>query len=146
MSKKNVYRVFFEYVFYGGEGMSKLKVAICDDSLLVRKKFKASLEDFDVSVVFEAKDGNDVVEKLKDNPEVDVLFMDIVMPNKTGIEALEEIKATEELKDLKVVMITSVGTSTHVKEAVKLGVFDFMQKPVDVTVLASILDRVRGEV
>ncbi|MCD8501362.1 MAG: response regulator [Bacillaceae bacterium] len=126
--------------------MSKLKVAICDDSLLVRKKFKASLEDFDVSVVFEAKDGNDVVEKLKDNPEVDVLFMDIVMPNKTGIEALEEIKATEELKDLKVVMVTSVGTSTHVKEAVKLGVFDFMQKPVDVTVLASILDRVRGEV
>lgn len=125
--------------------MSNLKVAICDDSLLVRKKFRASLEDLGVSVVIEGTDGNDIVEKLKDNHEVDVLFMDIVMPNKTGIEALEEIKANEELKDLKVVMVTSVGTSTHVKEAVKLGVFDFMQKPVDVSVLNSILERVRGE-
>lgn len=127
--------------------MSNLNVAICDDSLLVRKKLRASLENMGVSVVVEGTDGNDIIQKLrlKENDEIDVLFMDIVMPNKTGIEALEEIKADEELKGLKVVMVTSVGTSTHVKEAVKLGVYDFMQKPVDINVLQSILDRVKGE-
>jgi two-component system, chemotaxis family, chemotaxis protein CheY len=125
--------------------MNSLRVAVCDDSMLVRKKLRASLEELGMNVVIEASDGSDIVEKLKGTNDIDVLFLDIVMPNKTGIEALEEIKNDERTKDINVVMVTSVGTSKHVKEAVKLGVFDFMQKPVDVNVLKTILQRVKGE-
>ncbi|QOY35626.1 response regulator [Anaerobacillus isosaccharinicus] len=125
--------------------MNSLRVAVCDDSMLVRKKLRGSLEDLGVTVVLEASDGAEIVEKLKGTSEIDVLFLDIVMPNKTGIEALEEIKKDDRMKDINVVMVTSVGTSKHVKEAVKLGVFDFMQKPVDVNVLKTILQRVKGE-
>ncbi len=125
--------------------MKSLNVAICDDSMLVRKKLKSSLEEIGVKVIIEASDGFEIVEKLKSNSNIDVLFLDIVMPNKTGIEALEELKNDERTKPIKVVMVTSVGTSKHVKEAVKLGVFDFMQKPVDVNVLTAILQRAKGE-
>lgn len=125
--------------------MNTLRVAVCDDSMLVRKKLRGSLEELGVNVVLEASDGAEIVEKLKGTNEIDVLFLDIVMPNKTGIEALEEIKKDDRMKDINVVMVTSVGTSKHVKEAVKLGVFDFMQKPVDVNVLKTILQRVKGE-
>ncbi|RXJ04164.1 response regulator [Anaerobacillus alkaliphilus] len=125
--------------------MNSLRVAVCDDSMLVRKKLKGSLEELGMSVVIEATDGSDIVEKLKETSDIDVLFLDIVMPNKTGIEALEELKSNEKTKDINVVMVTSVGTSKHVKEAVKLGVFDFMQKPVDINVLRTILERVKGE-
>lgn len=125
--------------------MNILRVAVCDDSMLVRKKLRGSLEELGVNVVLEASDGAEIVEKLKGTNEIDVLFLDIVMPNKTGIEALEEIKKDDRMKDINVVMVTSVGTSKHVKEAVKLGVFDFMQKPVDVNVLKTILQRVKGE-
>lgn len=125
--------------------MNSLRVAVCDDSMLVRKKLRGSLEDLGVNVVLEASDGAEIIEKLKGTNEIDILFLDIVMPNKTGIEALEEIKKDDRMKDINVVMVTSVGTSKHVKEAVKLGVFDFMQKPVDVNVLKTILQRVKGE-
>lgn len=125
--------------------MEGLKVAICDDSMLVRKKLRASLEEIGVEVVIEASDGSQIVEKLMGNSDIDVLFLDIVMPKKTGIEALEELKKNERTKSIKVVMVTSVGTSKHVKEAVKLGVFDFMQKPVDQKVLKTILERAKGE-
>lgn len=125
--------------------MNGLRVAICDDSMLVRKKLRGSLEDLGLEVVIEACDGAEIVQKLKGNNEIDVLFLDIVMPNMTGIEALEQLKKDGQTKDIKVVMVTSVGTSKHVKEAVKLGVFDFMQKPVDSTVLKNILERLKGE-
>ena len=125
--------------------MSVLKAAICDDSMLVRKKLKASLEALGVEVCVEATNGEEIVQKLTNNCNVDLLFLDIVMPIKTGIEALTELKANETTKDLKVVMVTSVGTSKHVREAVKLGVYDFMQKPVDVEVLQNILDKAKGE-
>ncbi len=125
--------------------MNSLRVAVCDDSMLVRKKLRGSLEELGMSVVIEASDGSEIVKKLQDQNDIDVLFLDIVMPNKTGIEALEELKEDERTRDIHVVMVTSVGTSKHVKEAVKLGVFDFMQKPVDVNVLRTILERVKGE-
>lgn len=125
--------------------MSNLRAAICDDSMLVRKKLKGSLEELGVTVVTEATDGVDIVDKLKGNNEIDVLFLDIVMPNKNGIEALEELKNDERTKNINVVMVTSVGTSKHVKEAVKLGVFDFIQKPVDQTMLKKILERMKEE-
>lgn len=125
--------------------MNSLRVAVCDDSMLVRKKLRGSLEELGMKVVIEASDGSEILEKLKGTTDIDVLFLDIVMPNKTGIEALQELKNDERTKDVHVVMVTSVGTSKHVKEAVKLGVFDFMQKPVDINVLKSILQRVKGE-
>ncbi|MCT8138248.1 response regulator [Anaerobacillus sp. CMMVII] len=125
--------------------MSSLRVAVCDDSLLVRKKLRASLEELGMNVVLEATDGAEIIEKLKGTNDIDVLFLDIIMPNKTGIEALEVIKNDERTKAINVVMVTSVGTSKHVKEAVKLGVYDFMQKPVDTSVLKTILQRVKGE-
>ncbi|UTW69630.1 response regulator [Anaerobacillus sp. HL2] len=99
--------------------MDSLRVAICDDSMLVRK-LRGSLEDLGLQVVIEACDGAEIVQKLKENNDIDVLFLDIVMPNMTGIEALEQLKKEDHTKDIKVVMVTSVGTSKHVKEAVKL--------------------------
>lgn len=125
--------------------MNSLRVAVCDDSILVRKKLKGNLEALGLNVVIEASDGSEIVEKLKHTNDIDILFLDIVMPNKTGIEALEEIKNDSRTKNIKVVMVTSVGTSKHVKEAVKLGIFDFMQKPVDMNVLKTIIERVKGE-
>jgi two-component system chemotaxis response regulator CheY len=125
--------------------MNSLRVAVCDDSMLVRKKLKGSLEELGVQVVLEAADGAEIVEKLNGDIEIDVLFLDIVMPVKTGLEALKELKSSERTKDIKVVMVTSVGTNKHVKEAVKLGVYDFMQKPVEPKVLKMILERVKGE-
>lgn len=104
----------------------EVKVLICDDSILVRKNMKDLMKDLGVKDVFEAKDGVEGVEKYKEI-QPDVVFMDIVMPNKDGIQALKEIM--EFSKAARVVMATSVGTKGRLKEAVELGAYEFLQKP-----------------
>ena len=57
----------------------------------------------------------------------DLVIMDITMPNKTGIEALKEIKAMD--AGAKVVMCSAMGQEAMVVEAIKLGALDFIVKP-----------------
>ena len=65
--------------------------------------------------------------------------MDIVMPKKTGVEALKEIKNIN--PKAKVVMASSVGTQANLKEAIEAGVYDFLQKPITDSDIEKILSR-----
>ena len=58
-----------------------------------------------------------------------LVFMDIVMPKKDGIEAVTEILKID--SNAKIVMASSVGTQSFLKDAIKAGAFDFLQKPFD---------------
>lgn len=107
--------------------ISEIKVLICDDSVLVRKKLADILKTAGIAEIYEAKDGIQAVEQFKaHNP--DLTFMDIVMPEKTGIEALDEIK--QYCPAAKVVMASTIGTQSNLTAAIKAGAFDFLQKPV----------------
>lgn len=107
--------------------ISELKVLICDDSILVRKKLTEVLKKAGVTLLFEAKDGVQAVETYK-TIKPDVVFMDIVMPVKTGLDALVEIRDFD--PDAKVVMASTIGTQSHLVSAIKAGAYDFLQKPV----------------
>ncbi|MBQ8171272.1 MAG: response regulator [Oscillospiraceae bacterium] len=107
--------------------ISELKVLICDDSILVRKKMTDVLKKAGITEIYEAKDGVQAVDTYKEkNP--DIVFMDIVMPVKTGLDALIEIKGFD--NDAKVVMASTIGTQSHLVSAIKAGAYDFLQKPV----------------
>ena len=76
----------------------------------------------------EVSDGQacvDICEKEK--PQI--VFLDIVMPVKDGVTATAEIKETS--PDTIIIIVSSVGTQTHLKEALKAGAKDFIQKPLD---------------
>lgn len=107
--------------------ISELKVLICDDSILVRKKLTEVLKKAGITLLFEAKDGVQAVETYK-TIKPDVVFMDIVMPVKTGLDALVEIRDFD--PDAKVVMASTIGTQSHLVSAIKAGAYDFLQKPV----------------
>lgn len=114
----------------GGIAMSNNRptILICDDSLLVRKKMKDCLMECGDFNIFEAASGQSSVEMFtQHNP--DLVFLDIVMPDKNGIDALNEMKAIR--KDVKVIMLSSSGTRTHLKAAMDAGASDFIQKPWD---------------
>lgn len=107
--------------------ISEIKVLICDDSVLVRKKLADILKTAGITEIAEAKDGVQAVEQFKaTNP--DLTFMDIVMPGKTGIDALKEIKQYNPAA--KVVMASTVGTQSNLTDAITAGAFEFLQKPV----------------
>ncbi|MBX4260025.1 response regulator [Clostridium estertheticum] len=103
-----------------------LKILVCDDSMLIRKKLKELLKSCGCNNILEASNGQEAVDSYKAN-NPDLVFMDIIMPFKNGIEAVKEIIEFD--NDAKVVMASSAGTKEHVKVAIKAGAFEFVQKP-----------------
>lgn len=118
-------------------GEKQLSVLIVDDSLLVRKQLGSTLEGLGCTVV-EASNGEEALGALK-NARPDLILLDIVMPEQTGIEILAKIKEIDQ--DVKVVMVSSVGTQAHLKEAIKLGAYDFLQKPANAEALGRLIDK-----
>lgn len=116
-----------------------LKVLICDDSMLVRKKLTTALKNLGVKEVFEASDGEQAVAMYKEHTP-DLTLMDIVMPKMTGVDALKAILS--ENSKAKVVMASSVGTQENLKDAINAGAFDFLQKPISDEQLSNLVTRV----
>ncbi|MHC0037639.1 response regulator [Pseudoneobacillus sp. C159] len=121
---------------------NNLRVLICDDSVLIRKKVKEALEKCHCLEIMEAENGNVAVEVAKTN-NLDLIFMDIVMPDKDGIEALIEIKSIH--PEVKVVMASSVGTNNLLKNALQNGAYDFIQKPISFEAIQQIVEKVLRE-
>ncbi|TBL81528.1 response regulator transcription factor [Paenibacillus thalictri] len=106
---------------------SKFQVLVCDDSLLIRKKLREMLEKKDGIEVLEAANGKEAVHICKTN-RISIVFLDIVMPEQDGLEALIDIKQID--PSIIVIMVSSVGTEGNLRKAIKTGVSDFIQKPV----------------
>ncbi|MGM5480834.1 MAG: response regulator [Nanobdellota archaeon] len=103
-----------------------MKVLLVDDSAFMRNMIKEAIKD-NGHEIEEAGNGEDAIKKANEfNP--DIIFLDIVMPGMTGVDALKEIK--KEHKDVHVVMCTSVGGQQKIiDEAVSAGASDFIVKP-----------------
>ena len=118
--------------------MTNFKVMVCDDSIFVRKKMRDILAMLGVSNVIEAENGQQAVDKYKsENPTL--VFMDIIMPEKNGVEALSEIIAFD--SEARVVMASSVGTQKNLKDAIVAGAYDFLQKPIETADIARIVKK-----
>ncbi len=117
--------------------LSQAKILICDDSMMVKKKMKTMLSAYGIGNISEASNGKEAVEKFVEI-QPDITFMDIVMPEMTGVEALKIIKTAA--PDAVIIMATSIGTEGNLTEAIKYGASDFLQKPVDEEQLTKLLD------
>lgn len=121
---------------------NNLRVLICDDSILIRKKLRNVLEKCKCKEIYEAENGALAVEFVEAN-NPDLVFLDIVMPEKNGIEALKEIKAIHPAT--KVVMASSAGTNEHLKEALEQGAYDFIQKPISLVAITHLIEKILKE-
>lgn len=122
--------------------MSKLKIVITDDSMLLRKKLRNELEQLDCEVI-EAENGKEaVMAVLQEQP--DGMFLDIVMPEVGGIEALQTVKEIN--RNIPVVMLSSAGTSQKLVESLKLGAMDFIQKPYNLDQIKQAVSKIRKKV
>lgn len=117
--------------------MNDIKLLICDDSILARKSLSGMLNTFGYTNIVEVSNGQAAVDSyLSEQPSI--VFLDIVMPVKDGITATKEIMAHD--PDACIIIVSSVGTQTHLREAIKAGAKDFIQKPIDPDLLKQIVE------
>jgi two-component system chemotaxis response regulator CheY len=102
------------------------KILIVDDTLFMRTLLKNILFSGGHTIVGEAGDGDDAIQKFREL-KPDLVTMDVVMPKMNGIEALKAIKTLD--TGAKVIMCTAVGQEQMVKLAIKTGAKGYIVKP-----------------
>lgn len=117
---------------------SKKIIGIVDDRESIRELLKEFLEQEDFSVVT-ADDGLQAIELVKNN-DLQLLFMDLRMPNLNGVEALAKIKKIK--PEQKVIMMTAYGEENILDQAMNLGAYDYIAKPFDLFELATKLQNI----
>ena len=118
-----------------------IKVLFCDDSSFMRTILKGIILKEPFVLAGEASNGREAVE-LYEKLRPDLVTMDIVMPEKDGIEAVREIRSID--PSAKIVMVSAMGQQSMVIEAIQAGARDFIIKPFQPPRVSEALKRVLG--
>ena len=104
-----------------------IKVLIADDHAVVREGVRQILSDTaDITVVAEAHDGQEAIDKVRNEAAVDIVVLDITMPGKSGIEALTEIK--RDRPNLPVLILSVHSEEQYGPRILKAGASGYLPK------------------
>ena len=110
------------------------RVLIADDASLIRTIIKKSLTKYGYEVVGEAKNGQEAVD-LYNQLRPDLLTLDLIMPEKEGIEVIQEIMKID--PQAKILVVSSLKQDLIAEEALKFGAKGCLSKPFDALSLSS---------
>ena len=110
------------------EGERQRHVLIADDEPHIGRIIKMKLEQgpFRVTLVY---DGAEALEVLQREGDVDVVLLDLMMPNLSGLDVLARMRADERLRSLPCIILTAAGQETQHQKAMELGATEFLTKP-----------------
>ena len=104
-----------------------IRIAIAEDKFFLAQSLREKLSFFDTfDLRFTAENGQALIEKIQDQPAVDLILMDIEMPVLNGIEATAKIKA--KYPHIKIVMLTVFDDDEHVFKAIQAGADGYLLK------------------
>lgn len=108
------------------------KILVVDDEAdletLIKQKFRKQIREKEYTFFF-AINGVDALEKLADEPEVDIVLSDINMPEMDGLTLLSKLSELKPL--LKSVIVSAYGDMANIRTAMNRGAFDFITKPIN---------------
>jgi len=118
--------------------MKDYSILIVDDEDAQRNILKGYLEKKGYKI-FSASSGTEGIDVVQNNL-IDIVLSDFKMPDKTGLEVLEEVKQIN--PEISFVILTAYGTIEDAVKAMRLGAFDYISKPVDLDELDLMIERV----
>ena len=113
-------------------------ILIVDDDYRNIYALKTALERRGVNILV-AKDGIECLDILQDNAEIDIVLMDIMMPNMDGYEAMYRIRNELQLKELPVIALTAKAMKNDRDKCLEAGASDYISKPLNLDQLFSVL-------
>jgi DNA-binding NarL/FixJ family response regulator len=121
-----------------------LKICIAEDNYFLVKTIKEKLSFFDdINIKFHANNGAELIGKLEENHNIDVVLMDIQMPVMDGIKATELLK--NKYPQIKVIMLTVLDDDDYIFKAIQAGANGYLLKEIEADKLyKSILEVTKG--
>lgn len=118
------------------------KVLIVDDDMPVRRRLRKykNWESYGFVIEDEACDGKEALEKLS-LKSFDLIIIDIRMPGMDGLKLIAEIKARN--LDSCLILLSTYNDFEYAQQGIRLGVFDYITKPVDDNILSKALERIK---
>lgn len=106
--------------------MDPKKVLVIDDSSLIHKMFKLILPR---TAQVNAFDGRQALERLAENPDVDLILLDINMPHMNGFEFLERLRADAAFASVPVIIVSTEGKDEDTIRGLEAGATAYIRKP-----------------
>jgi CheY-like chemotaxis protein len=108
--------------------MQSRHVLVADDEPHIGRIIKMKLEQGPFRVTL-AYDGQEAIDLLENQPDIDLVLLDLMMPNLSGLDVLARIRSTDRLKHLPCIILTAAGQEAQHQKAMELGATEFLTKP-----------------
>src|SRR5271170_3807511 len=122
--------------------MTTAKILAVDDEadfeLLIRQRFRRQIRSQEFTFRF-AHHGEEALTVLDEEPDIELLLLDINMPVMDGLTLLAELR--ERQSDVRAIIVSAYGDMTNLRTAMNRGAFDFVTKPVDLNDLEVTIDK-----
>jgi two-component system, chemotaxis family, chemotaxis protein CheY len=114
------------------------KVLVVDDSKLMHKMYEVMLRQYPLAY---ALDGRQALDRLREHPDVDLVLLDINMPNMNGLEFLAEVWNQRSKDDLAVVIISTEGREEDTARGLEAGASAYIKKPFQSEEILEVISR-----
>jgi len=114
------------------------KVLVVDDSKLMHKMFEVMLRQY--SLVY-ASDGRQALDRLREHPDIDLVLLDVNMPNMNGLEFLEQLKAGGGGDGMSIVIISTEGRDEDTARGLEAGASAYIKKPFHSEEILAVISR-----
>jgi len=119
-------------------------ILVADDEPHIGRIIKMKLEQgpFRVSLAY---DGQEALDFINNEDQVDLAVLDLMMPKLSGLDVLRQIREQERFKNLPCIILTAGGDAKHERDALALGATQFLTKPFSPKKLYALVARLTGE-
>ncbi|MEX0929674.1 MAG: response regulator, partial [Balneolales bacterium] len=128
-------------IYESGEGLAGKKVLAVDDDIRNIFALSVALKRHDIEVTT-AENGKEALKILENDPGMDMILMDIMMPEMDGYETIREIRKKPKFECLPILALTAKAMKGDREKCLGAGASDYISKPVDIDQLVSLM-RVR---
>jgi two-component system chemotaxis response regulator CheY len=120
------------------------KVLVVDDSPLIHQMYRLVLSKYGCEIV-DAMNGQEALEVLARNPDVQLILLDINMPVMNGVQFLEKGGTTGIPQRHPIIVISTEGKEEDTLKALKLGARGYLRKPFNPSELHALIDKITGK-
>ncbi len=131
-------RQMLEKLYLSADSLAGRQVLVVDDDVRNIFALTAVLERHKMAVL-SAENGRAALEELGKNPDVDIVLMDIMMPEMDGYETMRQIRQMKQFESLPMIALTAKAMKGDREKCIEAGASDYVSKPVDTDQLLSLL-------